>query len=68
MSPEDGQRAREWYRDHRAHVIEMLAKHGPQIEPTGSDARRPELWKDIHWRWFLLGDWPARPIGVNLKD
>lgn len=47
-------KARVWYGAHREHVNKMLSKHGPQIEPTGSDANRPELWKDIHWRYFAV--------------
>jgi len=54
MTEENDRKARDWYVDHRQHVNKMLANHGPQIEPSGSDASRPELWKDIHWRWFMV--------------
>lgn len=56
MTDADKARAREWYAQHRMHVNRMLRDHGPQAEPTGSDASRPELWKDIHWRWFMVGE------------
>ena len=66
MTSENVRRGRDWYSAHRLHVNKMLAVNGPQVEPTGSDATRPELWKDIHWRWFMTGV-VADQIGVNLK-
>lgn len=57
--------ARAWYAEHRLHVNAMLREHGPQVEPTGSDAGRPELWKDLHWRWFIAGE-VAKQIGVKV--
>lgn len=53
MTEADNERARTWYREHRMHVNKMLSTPGTRVEPTGSDAIRPELWKDIHWRWFM---------------
>lgn len=55
MTHEDNRRAREWYAAHRIHVNAMLRETGPQVEPTGSDAGRPDLWKPMHWRWFMVG-------------
>lgn len=56
MTTEDAERAREFYRIHRSHVNKMLKEHGPQVMPTGSDVARPELWKAMHWRWFMVGE------------
>ena len=67
MTGDQKERARAWYREHRQHVNRMLVDHGPQIEPSGSDAGRPELWKDIHWRWFMVGE-VAGQIGVKVSD
>lgn len=53
MSEAAKQSARDWYAAHRSHVNQMLRERGPRVEPTGLDAVRPELWKDIHWRWFM---------------
>lgn len=53
MTEAQKQAARDWYREHRMHVNKMLSKPGAQVEPSGSDATRPELWKGIHWRWFM---------------
>lgn len=63
---EAGKRAaRIWYKRHRRHVNDMLREHGPEGEPTGSDAGRPDLWKPMHWRWFMIGE-VAKQIGVKL--
>lgn len=67
MTEADKRAARIWYKDHRRHVNGMLRENGPQVEPTGSDASRPELWKDIHWRWFMTGE-VAKQIGVKIID
>lgn len=55
--------ARSWYSGHRQHVDAMLRKPGPKIEPSPEDAGSPELWKPMHWRWFLAGE-VAEQIGV----
>ena len=65
MTDRDKARARAWYGHHRLHVNKMLATNGPQIEPSGIDAGNPELWKDIHWRWFMT-DEVVRQIDVKL--
>ena len=56
MTDADKEIARNWYREHRQHVNDMLRHKGAMVEPTGSDAGRPELWKDIHWRWLMVGE------------
>lgn len=45
--------ARDWYEDHEAHIKKLVKGSSVIMEPMGSDVGRPELWKDIHWRWFL---------------
>lgn len=48
-------KAHQWYTAHSEHVQNLLknsfGKKG--VEPTGSDASHPELWKAIHWIWFF---------------
>ena len=48
--------ARAWYSAHRLHVNAMLNEHGPQVEPSSEDAGNPELWKPMHWRWFMVSE------------
>ncbi len=51
-----------WYAERAAHVDRMIATDNdiiPAIEPAGSDALHPELWKDIHWVWFFENREPA---------
>lgn len=33
----------------------LFNKNTPMVEPSGSDMFKPELWKDIHWKWYLEG-------------
>jgi hypothetical protein len=43
-----------WNHDH-ADLVERLianAKGKRSVAPCGSDIFHPELWKDIHWKWF----------------
>ena len=54
MNDWDILRAREWFARHMRHVHKLVKDHGPSVEPTGSDVSRPELWKAIHWRWFIM--------------
>ena len=42
-----------WRHDHADHVANLIKEKGPSVAPSGSDMFRPELWKAIHWRWFL---------------
>lgn len=57
--------ARAWYSAHWAHVNAMLRENGPQVEPSLEDAGNPELWKPMHWRWFMVGE-VARWVGVKV--
>lgn len=53
-------KAMKWYNNHEEHVDtmieEILGKQMKGVPPSGSDLYNPELWKDIHWKWFFLGD------------
>lgn len=42
---------------HDKHVNNLVIDSGPSVAvaPSGSDLFNPELWKAIHWRWFLNG-------------
>jgi hypothetical protein len=55
MKQEYRDRAQKWLNEHRDHVVNRLLKADGDgiVEPSGSDAIRPELWKACHWRWFL---------------
>lgn len=46
--------AARWFVLHHRHVAKLLEEEGPAVAPSGSDIGRPELWKAIHWRWFLI--------------
>jgi hypothetical protein len=48
-------RGKVWYKEHAKHVAKILHKNPSKtaIKPTGSDLIHPELWKAIHWRWFM---------------
>ena len=52
-------KAKAFKKENKRYVEDRLkrAKHG--IAPSGSDLNHPELWKGIHWYWFvnrLLGN------------
>lgn len=51
----DIERAIQWHRDHRVHVIKLIENYGnhPGFPPSGSDSSRPELWKGGHWTCFF---------------
>ena len=46
-------RAFTWRHDHADHVANLLKDCKDKVAPSGSDIFRPELWKSIHWKWFL---------------
>ena len=39
--------------DHADHVHGLFEKETPCVAPSGSDLFKPELWKGIHWAWFI---------------
>ena len=39
--------------DHVDHVYGLFDKNTPSVAPSGSDLFHPELWKGIHWVWFI---------------
>ena len=47
------EKAMEWFQDHKSHVYSLIEKDTPKVAPSGSDMYKPELWKGIHWKWFL---------------
>ena len=47
------ERGKEWLNDHKDHIKKLVDSCSNEITPTGEDFVRPELWKGIHWRWFL---------------
>lgn len=48
--------AREFYEQHKDHVLSIYLglSETDAVAPSGSDMFRPELWKGIHWKWFVL--------------
>lgn len=38
---------------HKTHIYSLIKKDTNKIPPCGSDLFHPELWKEIHWKWFL---------------
>jgi hypothetical protein len=49
---DDMKAAWRWFKANRNHATQLIANAKHSIEPSGSDRARPQLWKDIHWRWF----------------
>lgn len=48
------ERGARWYRTHQKHVSGLMyGCTSPSVKPVGEDARRPELWKALHWKWFF---------------
>jgi len=47
----------EWYLQHKKHIYSLIKKDTNKIPPRGSDLFHPELWKEIHWKWFLDNNW-----------
>ena len=45
--------------DNADHVHNLFDRRTPRIAPSGTDMFYPELWKGIHWAWFLKieADW-----------
>lgn len=43
--------------DHPDHIHSLFNKDTSWVAPSGSDLWHPELWKGIHWAWFLMGEW-----------
>lgn len=39
--------------DHADHVHNLFDNKTQAVAPSGSDMFHPELWKGIHWVWFL---------------
>ena len=67
MDDANRERARQWYKAHRQHVNDMLREWGPNVEPQGSDATRPEIWKPMHWRWIMIGE-VVKHLAQHLSD
>lgn len=44
---------KEWFQEHKSHVYSLIEKETAKVAPSGSDMFRPELWKPMHWKWFL---------------
>ena len=60
-----------WLHNHPVHVGKLMATTNDSVAPTndsvapsGSDCSRPELWKDIHWRWLHSSE----AIRIDLPD
>lgn len=47
-------RAQLWYKAHKQHIDNYVKDEKLSIPPTEPyDKRQPEVWKPIHWKWFL---------------
>lgn len=46
-------KAEKWYIEHTDYVNNLITDGARAVKPTGADYFHPELWKGIHWRWFL---------------
>jgi hypothetical protein len=45
--------AKQWFESHKKHVKRLMTTSDQSYPATGSDARRPELWKGAHWNYFF---------------
>lgn len=46
-------RAEEWYSAHEDHVFKLMSETDIWVEPSLEDLVHPELWKSIHWNWYI---------------
>ncbi len=42
-----------FFNPRKKEIYKGITKETPKIAPSGSDLFHPELWKTIHWKWFL---------------
>lgn len=45
--------AHNFLHDHYDYIHNLFDHKTPVVAPSGSDMFKPELWKDIHWAWFM---------------
>ena len=45
--------AMKFFQPRKNQIYKNLEKDTPKVAPSGSDLFHPELWKSIHWKWFL---------------
>ena len=45
--------ANEFKKNHASHVDNLIKIAKIAVAPSGSDLFHPELWKPIHWKWFI---------------
>lgn len=43
----------EFLAKHKTHVESLIKDCKYSVAPSGSDLFKPELWKGIHWNWYL---------------
>ena len=55
MSDDYMEKAEQWYKDHTEHVKHLIKTSNINfpIRPSLEDLSKPELWKGMHWIWFL---------------
>ena len=55
MEQVDIEKGREWYREHKQYVDNIMTPYVDVIyAPSAEDISKPELWKAAHWKWFFL--------------
>jgi len=42
-----------WKFEHQSHIEKMMEGIAFPIPPSEQDMFQPELWKGIHWKWFI---------------
>ena len=58
MKKENQIKARQWAKEHRTHVLQMiLGDDNYGYPPSKEDEGHPELWKSEHWQWFFNSDY-----------
>jgi hypothetical protein len=46
----------EWWDEYGKSKYINFSLDGTSIKPTGSDLDKPQLWKQIHWRWYFANE------------
>lgn len=48
--------AHKYWKKYHSSLIKLVGDENHEVLPSGSDLFRPELWKPMHWKWFLALD------------
>lgn len=64
----EGMNPQEWWDEYGKSKYINFSLDGTSIKPTGSDLDKPQLWKQIHWRWYFANEERERRLrAADLK-